>query len=59
MKEDVKKLLARQGAWQKGRKSMSWAEKVKMIERILPELAVLAGLPRRRKETPHVGRRTD
>jgi len=31
---DVKKLLERQAAWQKGRKSIPWPEKIRMVEAI-------------------------
>ena len=31
---DVRQLLERQAAWQKGRKSLSWPEKIRMVEAI-------------------------
>lgn len=32
--DDVKKLLERQAAWQKGRKSLPWPEKIRIAEAI-------------------------
>lgn len=32
--DDVMKLLERQAAWQKGRKSLSWPEKIRIAEAI-------------------------
>lgn len=32
--DDVKKLLERQAAWQKGRKTLPWPEKIRIAEAI-------------------------
>ena len=34
MSEAIKKLLERQSAWQKGRKELSWPEKIRMAEAV-------------------------
>jgi hypothetical protein len=46
---DIPKLLERQARWQKNRKKLSWAEKVRMAERVRADLlggpSSWAGLP--------------
>jgi hypothetical protein len=34
VKDEVKKLLERQAAWQKGRKSLPWPEKIRIAEAV-------------------------
>jgi hypothetical protein len=36
---DIKELLDRQARWQKSRKNLSWAEKVRMAERVRADAA--------------------
>jgi hypothetical protein len=38
---DSRKLLQRQAAWQKRRKVLSWAEKIRMAERVREDAAKL------------------
>jgi hypothetical protein len=38
---DSRKLLQRQAAWQKRRKAFSWAEKIRMAERVRDDAAKL------------------
>ena len=43
---DVRGLLAAQAAWQRGLRALTWAEKVRMVERVLPGLRLLRhGVP--------------
>lgn len=36
---DIQKLLEKQARWQKNRKKLSWAEKVRMAERVRADAA--------------------
>ncbi len=36
---DIRKLLEKQARWQKNRKKLSWAEKVRMAERVRADAA--------------------
>jgi hypothetical protein len=38
---DSRKLLQRQAGWQKRRKALSWAEKIRMAERVRDDAAKL------------------
>lgn len=38
MRADVKKLLVNQSAWQRSRKSASWGDKIREVERVRESL---------------------
>ncbi len=41
--DDVKKLLERQAAWQKGRKSLPWPEKIRIAEAVRESILQIRG----------------
>ncbi len=41
--DDVKKLFQRQAAWQKGRKSLPWPEKIRIAEEVRESILQIRG----------------
>ena len=55
---EIKRLLERQARWQAARPTLSWPEKVRMVEAVRESVAGLRGTDPRRR--PHAARpRTD
>ena len=49
---EIAKLLERQAAWQKSRRDWSWAEKVRLAERIRESIAIWSSGRRKGDERP-------
>lgn len=45
MTDEVRELLERQARWQKSRRSLSWAEKIRMVEAIRESILRLRDAP--------------
>jgi len=49
---DIERMLERQAEWQRGRKALSWPEKIRMAERVRETIEKL-----RARDAPDEGRR--
>lgn len=49
---DLEDMLKRQAEWQKSRRSLTWAEKIRMAERVRDSVTLLRAQPRQTLPAP-------